>query len=62
MQQLRIVTLGLARGDRKWSLDEGKIPNSNVVRIALGTGYHRVEGNRRESRIGPVSDLQPKIP
>jgi hypothetical protein len=28
----------------------------------IGTGYHRVEGNRRASRNGPVSDLPPEIP
>jgi hypothetical protein len=38
---------GLARRDREWSLNEGQIPNPNVVRVAPGTGYHRVEGNRR---------------
>jgi hypothetical protein len=34
----------------------------NVVRVAPGTGYHRVEGNRRASRDGPVGDLPPEIP
>jgi hypothetical protein len=54
--------LGLARGDengRKWPLNEGRIPNPNV-RVAPGTGYHRVEGNRRASRNGRVSDLPPE--
>jgi hypothetical protein len=52
----RIVTSGgLARRDRKWSLNDGQIPNPNVVRVASGTGYHRVEGNRRASRNGPVA-------
>ena len=49
-------------GDREWSLNDGQIANPNVVRVALGTGYHRVEGNRRASRNGPVSDLPPEIP
>jgi hypothetical protein len=40
----------------------GQIPNPNGVRVALGTGYPRVEGNRRASRNGPVSDLPPAIP
>jgi hypothetical protein len=51
---------GLARGDRERSLNEGQIPNVRVVRVALGTGYHRVEGNRRASRNGRVSDLPPE--
>jgi hypothetical protein len=42
MQKLRIVT---ARGDRKWSLNEGENPNCSVVRAALSKGYKRVEGN-----------------
>ena len=40
-------------------MDES-IPNPNVVRVARGTGYHRVEGNWRASRNGPVSDLPPE--
>jgi hypothetical protein len=51
---------GLARRDRKWSLNDGQIANPNASRVALGTGYHRVKGNRRASRNGPVSDLHPK--
>jgi hypothetical protein len=47
-------------------LNDGRITNPNVVRVArsaaTGTGYHRVEGNRRASRNGPVSDLPPEIP
>jgi hypothetical protein len=42
-------------------LNEGQVPNPNVVRVSLGTGYHRVEGNRRASRNGRVkSGLPPK--
>jgi hypothetical protein len=57
MQKLRIehVKLGLARRDRKWPLNDRQIPNPNVVRVAFGTGYHRVEGNRRASRNRRVS-------
>ena len=51
----RIVTLGT--GDRKWSLNDGQIPNSRVGHVALGMGYNRIEGNRRASRNGLVSDL-----
>jgi hypothetical protein len=50
------------RGDREWSLNDGQIPNPNVVRVALGTGYNRVEGNRRASRNGRASDLPPETP
>jgi hypothetical protein len=45
--------------DRKGSLDDGLIPNVRGVRVALGTGYDHVEGNRQASRIGLVSDLPP---
>ena len=47
MQHLRIVTLGLARRGREWPLNDGQIPNPNVVRVAPGTGYRRVKGKRR---------------
>ena len=43
-------------------MKDGQIPNPNVVRVAPGTGYHCVEGNRRASRNGRVSDLPPEIP
>jgi hypothetical protein len=43
-------------------LNDGQLPNPNVVRVELGTGYRRVEGNRRASLNGPVSDLSPEIP
>jgi hypothetical protein len=49
MEKLRIVTL-LARRNRKWSLNDGRIPSPNVVRVAPVSGYHRVEENRRASR------------
>jgi hypothetical protein len=41
---------GLARRDRKWPLNDGQIPNSNVARGAPGSGYHCVEGNRLRPR------------
>jgi hypothetical protein len=48
---------------KKWPLNEGQIPHSRVVRVALGARYNRVEGNRRASRNGLVSlSLTPKIP
>jgi hypothetical protein len=59
MKKLRIVTLGLARGDRKWPLNNGQIPNVRVVRVHVSTGYNRVEGIRRASRNRRVSDLPP---
>jgi hypothetical protein len=62
-QQLRIVACkGLARGDRKWSLNDGRIPNVCGVRVHVSAGYTRVEGNRRASRNGRVSDLPPETP
>jgi hypothetical protein len=54
--------VALARGDRKWSLNDGRIPNPNGVRVAPGTGYHLVQGNRRASRNGGVSDPAPETP
>jgi hypothetical protein len=59
MQKLRIVTLGLGTGRQRWSLNDGQTTNACVVRVAPGAGYHRVEGNRRASRNGRVSDLRP---
>jgi hypothetical protein len=58
----RIVSLrfGTARRDRECSLNDGQVPNRNAVRVAFSTWYHRVEGNRRASRNGPVSDLPPR--
>ena len=49
-KKLRIVTLGLARGDRKWPLNDGQIPHVRGVRAQVSTGYNRVEGNRRAWR------------
>jgi hypothetical protein len=40
---------------------DGQIPNFRGVRVHVSTGYHRVEGNRRASRNGLVSDLPPEI-
>jgi hypothetical protein len=37
-------------------------PVYHVVRVHVSTGYNRVEGNRRVSRNGRVSDLPPEIP
>jgi hypothetical protein len=51
----------LAWRDREWSSNDGQIPNPTVVRVAPGTSYYRVEGNRRASRNGPVSDLPPDV-
>jgi hypothetical protein len=49
-------------GDRKGSLNDGQVSNFCVVRVHVSTGYNRVEGNRRASRNGRVSDLPPEIP
>ena len=40
-------------------LNDAQIPNCRGVHVALGTGYSRVEGNRRASRNGRVSDRSP---
>jgi hypothetical protein len=52
----------LARGDRKWPLNDGPIPNCRGLRVHASTGNNRVEGNRRASRNGRVSDLPPDLP
>ena len=49
-------------GDRKRPLNDGQIPNFRVVRVHVIAGYNRVEGNRRASRTGLVSDLPPETP
>jgi hypothetical protein len=55
---MRIEMLGFGTGhDRKWPLNEGQIPNVRGVRAHASTGYNRVEGNRRASRNGRVSEL-----
>jgi hypothetical protein len=56
----RIVRFGTGR--QKMVLERGTNPKLRGVRVALGTGYNRVEGNRRASRNGLVSDLPPEIP
>ena len=50
----QVANRNAKRRDREWSLNDGQIPNPNVVRVAPGTRYHRVEGNRRAWRNGPV--------
>ena len=35
---------GLARGGGNWPLNEAQRPHFRGVRVALGTGYHRVRG------------------
>jgi hypothetical protein len=46
---------------QRMALQRWTNPNPIVVRVALSTGYHCVEGNRRASRHGRVSDLPPEI-
>jgi hypothetical protein len=63
MQKLRIVTVGFGTARQKLALERrNKILNFRGVREDLGTGYDRVEGNRRASRNGRVSVLPPEIP
>ena len=55
----------LARRDREWPLNDGQIPNPNVVRGALGSRYHRVDGNlggrhERPSERSPTRNLYGK--
>jgi hypothetical protein len=45
----------VARGDRKWSLNDGQIPNFRDVRVHVSAGYNLAEVNRRASRNGLVS-------
>jgi hypothetical protein len=52
----------LARGDRKWSLNEEQIPNCRVVRVHVSTGYSRGEGIRRTWRNGLVSSPPTRNP
>ena len=44
----------LARGDRKWRLNDGQLPNFRGVRVHVSTGYIPPEGHRRASRYGRV--------
>jgi hypothetical protein len=60
-EKLRNRNVRVGHGATEWSLNDGQIPNPNGVRVAPGTGYRRVEGNRRASRNGRVSDLPPQI-
>jgi hypothetical protein len=46
-----IERFGLARGDRKYSLNDGHMPNVRGVRVALGTGYNRVEGTYSDEKV-----------
>jgi hypothetical protein len=61
IKKLRIVTLRFG-SDRKWSLNDGQIPNVRGVRVHVRTGYNTGQGNPRASRNGGVSDLPPEIP
>jgi hypothetical protein len=64
MHKLRIVNIS----PKVWHgatengpLTMGQIPNFRGVRVASGTGYNHVEGNRRASRNGLVT-VSPEIP
>jgi hypothetical protein len=60
MEKSRIVTIRVWHGRQK--LNDRQIPNFRGVRVALGTGYNRVEGNRRASRNGRVSSSPTRNP
>ena len=55
---------GLARGDRKWPLNDGQIPNSRGVRVHVSTGLHSFRGDSAgvAKRSHLVSDLPPDTP
>jgi hypothetical protein len=54
---------GLARGDRNLLLERGTNPKRPRRTCKyVSTGYNRVEGNRRASRNGRVSDLPTRNP
>ena len=59
MEKSRIVTIRVWHGRQK--LNDRQIPNFRGVRVALGTGYNRVEGNRRALRHGRVSPSPTEI-
>jgi hypothetical protein len=62
-QSCESLRVGLARRDRKWSSNDGQIPNVRDVRVALSTRATIVSrgiGGRREN--GLVSDLPPPKP
>jgi hypothetical protein len=44
-------------GDRKWSLNDGRILDFRGIRVALGAGFNPGEGNRRATRNGLVSRI-----
>jgi hypothetical protein len=50
------------QGRQKMALELLQNPNFRGVRLHVSTGYNRVEGNRRASRNGRVSDLPPETP
>jgi hypothetical protein len=50
------------RGDRKWPLNDGQIPNVRGVRVPVSTRYTPVEGNRRASRNGRASSSPARNP
>jgi hypothetical protein len=61
---LRIGRLGFgSRGDRKWLLNDGQLPNFRVVRVQyVSSGYSPGEGNRRAWRNSRVSSSTTRIP
>jgi hypothetical protein len=62
MQKLRIGRLGLGTGRQKRVLDDGHYPKLSRCTCTCEYGERWLEGNRRASRNGRVSDLPPEIP
>jgi hypothetical protein len=61
MHKLRTEMLGFGAGRQKMVLERETNPKRSR-RVHVSTRYNRVEGNRRASRNGLVSDLPPENP
>ena len=55
-----VANSGLARGDREHSLNDAQRPQRVCVRLALGTGYNRLEGWSEQSRLCVKRDTRVK--
>jgi hypothetical protein len=64
MEKLRIVSQGLAWGDRERPLmNDGQIPNTRGVRVHVSTGYNPVEGSPVDCVLwSSLAVLEPLLP
>jgi hypothetical protein len=62
VRKSRIGRLGFGTGRQRMALERGTSPKLSRRTCSPRYGLHRVEGNRRASRNGRVSDLPPEIP